>query len=92
MAGQQADSAAFHLASPDPRSSQYLCLDRPHPRGWEGSGRVHSRAILAFLWNPFSGATPYEKKYWGGTLALQNLPFVTCHAHVDPTLTPPVRR
>ena len=74
MAGQQADSAAFHLASPGPGSSQYLCLDRPNPRGWEGSGRVHSPGDFGvlfhflkgvapeFLWNPLLGATPFRNK------------------------------
>ena len=56
MAGQQADSAAFHLASPGPGSSQYLC------KGGKGMAGFIPRAILAFLWNPLSGATLFRKK------------------------------
>ena len=62
MAGQQADSAPFHLASPGPGSSQYLCLDRSTRKGGKGVAGFISQAILALLWNPLSGASPFRKK------------------------------
>ena len=62
MAGQQADSAAFQLASPGPGSSQYRCLDRPHPRGWEGSGRVHSLGDVGDPVEPTLGCAPLQEK------------------------------
>ena len=69
MAGQQADPAAFHLASPGPGSSQYLCLDRPHPQGWERSGRVHSPGDFGVPMEPTLGCDPLQKrkgKVWKG--------------------------
>ena len=58
-------------------SHDRACL-KPKKGGWgqgaESSGRVHlfflkgvappfiPRAILAFLWNPLSGATPFRQK------------------------------
>ena len=61
----EADSAAFHLATPGPGSSQYLRLDHPHSRGWEGSGRVHSSGDFFVPVEPTLGCDPLEQEKGG---------------------------